>query len=236
MLRIVLLAVMAAAAAGAAELPAKPLPGNKPCAYPPEARKALVAGPVRVVVDVRPDGTAESVDVVQVPLPRLGFDSSVRDCLMTWRFEPAPNGQTGLRRYEGRFLFRMFAAEESALRELIVALAQAWNAGFVRSLMVRLAGDAIAETDERGRRIVDETFLMLLNASDGDIMFHLPGPAPDMIWERTLYTAETEWARPSLLRTKRYRLAGRSFAVLRMRPRPTPASAERKPPPVAPGV
>ena len=113
---------------------------------------------------------------------------------------------------------------------------EAWNAGFVRSLMVRLAGDAIAETDERGRRIVDETFLLLLNASDDSIMFHLPSLALEMIWERTLDTAETEWARPSLLRTKRYRLQGRSFAVLRMRPRPTPASTERKPPPVAPGA
>jgi glycogen operon protein len=113
---------------------------------------------------------------------------------------------------------------------------EAWNAGFVRSLMVRLAGDAIAETDERGRRIVDETFLLLLNASDDSILFHMPSPAPDMIWERTLDTAEAAWARPSLLRTKRYRLASRSFAVLRMRPRPTPASAERRPPPVAPGA
>jgi len=128
MLTIMLLAVMAAAAAGADELPAKALPGNKPCPYPPQAQKNFVAGSVRFAVQVRPDGTAESVDVQKVPLPDQDFESTVRDCVSQWKFEPAPEGHTALRRYEGSFRFRLDAAEEAALRGMLESLATAWNA------------------------------------------------------------------------------------------------------------
>ena len=39
-----------------------------------------------------------------------------------------------------------------------------WNAGFVKCLGVRLAGDLIDDVDERGEPIVGETLLILLNA------------------------------------------------------------------------
>jgi isoamylase len=98
---------------------------------------------------------------------------------------------------------------------------EAWNAGFVKALMVRLAGDAIEEIDERGRRIVDDTFVLLLNAGDEAIAFHLPSHLPSVTWERVLDTAELDWDRPSLLRGDRYRLRSRALAVLRERPRTT---------------
>ena len=84
-----------------------------------------------------------------------------------------------------------------------------------------VAGDAIAETDARGRRIVDDTFVLLLNADEEGITFHLPSHRPDLTWERVLDTAEADWDRPSLLRVDRYRLRGRAFAALRVRPRST---------------
>jgi glycogen operon protein len=96
---------------------------------------------------------------------------------------------------------------------------EAWNAGFVRALAVRLAGDAIAETDARGRRIVDDTFLLLLNAAEDAILFNLPNHRPGLVWERVLDTAEAAWDRPSLLRGARYRLRSRTLAVLRARRR-----------------
>jgi isoamylase len=96
---------------------------------------------------------------------------------------------------------------------------EAWNAGFVKALMVRLAGDAIAETDGHGRRIVDDTFLLLLNAGEDGVTFRLPSHRPDLTWERVLDTAEAHWDRPSLLRTDRYRIRGRALAVLKVRPR-----------------
>jgi isoamylase len=98
---------------------------------------------------------------------------------------------------------------------------EAWNAGSVKALMVRLAGDAIAETDARGRRIVDDTFVLLLNADADGVTFYLPSHRPDLTWERVLDTAEADWDRPSLLRFDRYRLRGWAFAVLRVRPRTT---------------
>jgi glycogen operon protein len=98
---------------------------------------------------------------------------------------------------------------------------EAWNAGFVKALMVRLAGDAIEEKDARGRRIVDDTFVLLLNADQDGITFKLPSHLPDLIWERILDTAEADWDRASMLRGERYRLRGRALAMLRVRPRPT---------------
>jgi isoamylase len=106
---------------------------------------------------------------------------------------------------------------------------EAWNARFVRALMVRLAGDAIAETDERGRRIIDDTFLLLLNAGEDGVNFQLPNHGPEMSWERVLDTAEPDWGRVSLLRGSRYRLRGRSLAVLRIRRR----TGGTLPPPLA---
>jgi isoamylase len=96
---------------------------------------------------------------------------------------------------------------------------EAWNAGFAKALMVRLAGDAIEETDARGRRIVDDTFVLLLNAAEDGVAFRLPSHRPDLTWERVLDTAEPDWDRPSLLRADRYRLRGRALAMLRVRPR-----------------
>jgi isoamylase len=49
-----------------------------------------------------------------------------------------------------------------------------WNAHHVRCLGMQLAGDAIAEVDERGYRITDDTLLLLLNAHDGPVEFRLP--------------------------------------------------------------
>jgi TonB family protein len=117
------------AGAGAEAPAARPLPGNTPCAYPAQAQKDYIAGPVHFVVQVRPDGTAESVEVTKVPVPGVGFEDAIRACLSQWRFEPAPAGAAGLRRHEGRLRFRIDVAEEAAIRALMEALAAAWNAG-----------------------------------------------------------------------------------------------------------
>ncbi len=49
-----------------------------------------------------------------------------------------------------------------------------WDNGYAQSVMVFLNGDAIAEPDTRGERIVDDSFLMLFNASPQDLDFCLP--------------------------------------------------------------
>ncbi len=68
---------------------------------------------------------------------------------------------------------------------------EAWNAGFVRCLGVCLVGDAIAERDERGQRIVGDTLLVLFNAHHEPIAFRLPAIPRCDRWQLTLTTAES---------------------------------------------
>jgi isoamylase len=95
----------------------------------------------------------------------------------------------------------------------------AWNAGFVRSLGMLLAGDAIEEVDERGRPIVGETLLVLLNAHDEEVPFTLAAVAGDRHqWLRLVDTFE---GKPPDRRYKggvRYPLQGRSLVVFKMTP------------------
>lgn len=57
-----------------------------------------------------------------------------------------------------------------------------WNAGFARSLMVFLNGDAIPEPDAMGRPVTDDRFLLLFNAHSEPIDFVLPGAAYGSEW------------------------------------------------------
>ena len=52
---------------------------------------------------------------------------------------------------------------------------QDWATWYARAMTVYLNGDAIAEPDEYGRQVVDDSFLILINASGENIDFTLPG-------------------------------------------------------------
>jgi len=106
---------------------------------------------------------------------------------------------------------------------------QAWDEGWVRSLMVRLSGDGIDEKDKQGRPVSDDTFLLLLNAGENVIGFRLPADGPDVQWERVLDTHDADWSRPSMLRGERYRLGGRSLALFRAHHRVPVAKGARTP-------
>ena len=58
-----------------------------------------------------------------------------------------------------------------------------------RAMAVFLNGDAITEPDPRGRRIVDDSFLLLVNTGPEGTSFDLPGPPYDGPWEVVLDTA-----------------------------------------------
>jgi len=84
---------------------------------------------------------------------------------------------------------------------------------------VRLAGDAIDEVDERGRRVTDDTLLILLNAHHRGVSFVLPAHRRGVSWEQLLDTRESFGRR----RTRRsvkggatYRLEARSLALFRL--------------------
>jgi isoamylase len=94
-----------------------------------------------------------------------------------------------------------------------------WNAGYVRSLAFRLAGDAMAETDEKGRPIVDDTLLILLNAHHGPLAFTLPAHKRGVRWQPMLDTSVAGDGEKSVALLKggeRYELEARSIAVLRL--------------------
>src|SRR5581483_7873989 len=94
---------------------------------------------------------------------------------------------------------------------------EAWNAGFVKCLGVRLAGDIIGETDEHGERIVGDTLLLLLNAHHEAIPFTLPPHQEGQEWEFVFDTAAPQAAPRAAPDNEPYKLEGRSMAVLRIK-------------------
>jgi glycogen operon protein len=90
-----------------------------------------------------------------------------------------------------------------------------WHNGYVRCLGVRLAGDLIGGTDERGIMVVGYTVLLLMNVYYEAILFLLPPLKKGQRWEPVLDTA------PEPLPFEGeplYELQGRSMAVLHTTP------------------
>ena len=80
-----------------------------------------------------------------------------------------------------------------------------WQTGFVKSLGVFLNGDTLPDPDRRGRRLSDDTFLLLFNAHYDEISCLLPGEKLGQQWLTDLDTAAS--SRPET------RLAGTTVAV-----------------------
>jgi len=94
-----------------------------------------------------------------------------------------------------------------------------WNKGYVRCLGIRLAGDAIEETDAKGRPIIGDTLLILLNAHHEMLPFTMPAHKRGVRWELLLDTVGAERSRQAKLLKggDPYDLEARSLAVLRLR-------------------
>lgn len=67
-----------------------------------------------------------------------------------------------------------------------------WNVGWAKSLAMYLNGDAIAEPDADGRRVVDDSFLLLFNAHWEAVDFAIPGTDLARSWTVVLDTADPE--------------------------------------------
>ncbi len=94
----------------------------------------------------------------------------------------------------------------------------AWNAGFVKCMGVRLAGDLIGDTDEKAEPIKGDTLLLLLNAHHGPLPFQLPSTNPGQQWERLFDTADPQSPAVRIAEGRGYPLQDRSLAVLRTVP------------------
>jgi glycogen operon protein len=64
-----------------------------------------------------------------------------------------------------------------------------WNQGFARCFGMYLAGDSIGEVDLDGRPVVDDDFLLMLNASAEEIPFTLPGFRFHVRWQPVVDTS-----------------------------------------------
>jgi glycogen operon protein len=95
-----------------------------------------------------------------------------------------------------------------------------WHQHFARCLGVYLSGAGLEEADVRGRPIVDDDFMLLINAHDGEIQFHLPCIGREDTWFGLLDTALEEGLAVNghTQCGGTYPLQGRSLALL-MRPR-----------------
>ena len=91
-----------------------------------------------------------------------------------------------------------------------------WNAGFVRAIGMRLAGDAIDELDEQGVRLMGDTLLILLNADANALDFHFPPQQDEENWGLLFDTAGKASEKSLYTQADVFSLQGRSTAVFRM--------------------
>src|SRR3984885_9788477 len=91
-----------------------------------------------------------------------------------------------------------------------------WRDSSVRCLGMFLSGQGLDETDERGRRLSDENFLVLLNAHHEDVEFVLPAYRPGARWTAWMDTSREGGLRPpdTYDSGASYPLQARSMVVL----------------------
>jgi glycogen operon protein len=94
-----------------------------------------------------------------------------------------------------------------------------WQAAGVHAIGLRLAGDAIDERGPHGERIVDDTLLLFLNATEQEIDFRLPDGASEgwqMLFDTRSSDAPALTDGPSYPHGEEYRLVSRSVALFRL--------------------
>ncbi|MCW2841869.1 MAG: hypothetical protein JWR55_3352 [Aeromicrobium sp.] len=95
---------------------------------------------------------------------------------------------------------------------------QNWDDGFGKSIVVFLNGDAIADRDPRGERVVDDSFLMAFNAHHEDIEMTLPsddyGPGWALVVDSCAGTVESTPMGDVVPAGGRFTLPARSVVVL----------------------
>jgi len=88
-----------------------------------------------------------------------------------------------------------------------------WQRADARSLGLYLHGDATNEDDDRGRPVIDDDFVLLLNSSHEPVGFTLPRLKSGEVWQVVLDTARVDGG--ALYEpTERFPLQSRSLALL----------------------
>jgi len=82
-----------------------------------------------------------------------------------------------------------------------------WRNDGARSIGMYISGHSIEETDEYGRRVLDDDFILLFNAYHEDTSFAAPLHLPDSSWKVLIDTAGTDRT------SQRYYKSGEPFAL-----------------------
>jgi isoamylase len=93
---------------------------------------------------------------------------------------------------------------------------EVWNAGFNKSIGLRLDGKLIGEVNEHGEPIVGDTVLLLLNAHHESVRFMLPTPVADAFWQPLMDTAQFPGHLSETKAGTQYEVLPRSIALLRL--------------------
>jgi isoamylase len=91
---------------------------------------------------------------------------------------------------------------------------EAWNTGWNRALALMLNGKTLGITDEDGHRIIDNSFLILVNAAAEGVEFTLP-EAPAGVWMQILDTESIDDPFAEVVPDLLVILGGRSLRVFR---------------------
>ncbi|MCT9929460.1 glycogen debranching protein GlgX [Planotetraspora sp. A-T 1434] len=103
-----------------------------------------------------------------------------------------------------------------------------WHPAYANSLAVFVNGDAISEPGQRGEKITDDSFLLLINAHHENLAFTLPGPEFGPSWRLVLDTADEgprddPYSEDIWTAGAKISVTDRSLQILRCEPTPNPA-------------
>jgi glycogen operon protein len=143
------------------------------------------------------------------------FLEFVRQCAQIWQEQPTLQRRKFFlgRPIRGKDIkdISFFGPDGSEMSD------EAWGAGFVQCLGMRLAGDMINDVDDRGQPIKGDTLFLILNAHWEEISFKLPETSDGDVWQTLVDTAAPDRAPLETVRQERaqFPLFGRSLALLR---------------------
>ncbi len=88
-----------------------------------------------------------------------------------------------------------------------------WNTGWMRSLAVMLNGKTMETSDEMGSPVIDDSFLLIVNASHEGVEFKLPPPPDGRPWAQILDTEDEAQPFRTHVAGESVILAGRSLIL-----------------------
>jgi isoamylase len=89
-----------------------------------------------------------------------------------------------------------------------------WNAGWTRAIALLLNGCTLQASDENGKWIIDDSFLLLINAADQGVEFKLPHSPRGKAWRQIMDTENIEDPFASAPTNGSIIVGGRAFKLL----------------------